>query len=115
MIFVLLIFLINLFLPANKAFAYFSAFVFGMITDYLLFRNLGEGSLIFLFLVFVYFLYQKKFRTESYLFQMGSFVCFSIFYQIIYLFKFDFYRVFWYSFFYLFFVFIKFSVLRNRI
>jgi rod shape-determining protein MreD len=113
MLFVFIFFIFNLFLPTNKVFLYLIAFLLGMLTDYLYFKNLGEGSLIFLFLVFIIFLYQKKIRNNSFIFQICSFVGFSIFFQGIYLNLWDFYKIFWYSGLFLCFVYFKWVIFRK--
>lgn len=53
---------------ASRSEALFSAFIGGLFFDILLLRPIGTTSLLFLVLLFVGFLYQRKFQTENPLF-----------------------------------------------
>lgn len=107
MLIVLAIFLVNLNFPKNKALVIIFSFLLGFIHDYLQFNNLGETSLILMLLLYVLFLYENKFKAASAYFQFISFGVFAFVYGVLTS-NFDIFRVFWFSFLYLFFVSIKF-------
>jgi len=110
MFFVFISHLANLF-TRRKILVLLFISLFGIIVDYQMFTSLGKSSIILIILFFVIFLYEKKFRKKSYIFQLAAILISGLIYQLAFSFV-NFYQIFWYSFLYLFIVYFKLSFFK---
>jgi|SRR3989344_1024098 len=68
----------------RKSWIFFLAFGLGLLLDLFLLRSLGQTGLIFILLIFLVFLYEKKFETQTLTFVffstfLGSFIYLVVF------------------------------------
>lgn len=82
--------LILFFIFLNKIFIFFLSFLTGILIDSLSFSFLGERSIYFLIILFLVFLYQKKFEVKNFWFVTISCFMGLLFYNLIFYFKFYF-------------------------
>lgn len=90
----------------NKYFILSLCFIAGMLFDYINFSPIGATSIILLIIFYLYYLYEKKFKTNNLLFKIGAFLTAAIIFSAVSE-KFNFSRLFWGTLFYILLVFIR--------
>lgn len=83
----------------NKYLVFIGCFVAGILIDYSKFENLGKTSFILILIFGIYFLYEKKFKSNNLLFHFLAFVVSGFVYELSAS-NVNLEKIFWYSFFY---------------